>query len=155
MTDYATLADIEDWATSLMASRSFDQQIDNGDPNNPYLQRWFITPRAAHANNYLHWIMRSDDDRALHDHPWDNVSYVIQGGYWEHSPGGVVIWRGPGSVVRREASALHRLELATDDLGLPIPCLSLFSTGPKVREWGFACPDGWRHWREFDTKGCE
>jgi hypothetical protein len=22
-------------------------------------------------------------------------------------------------------------------------------TGPKVREWGFLCPNGWRHWTDF------
>jgi hypothetical protein len=27
--------------------------------------------------------------------------------------------------------------------------VSLFMTGPKVREWGFACPKGWVHWRDF------
>lgn len=25
-------------------------------------------------------------------------------------------------------------------------------TGPIVREWGFDCPQGWRHWTEY-TKG--
>lgn len=27
--------------------------------------------------------------------------------------------------------------------------VSLFIAGPKVREWGFHCPNGWVHWREF------
>jgi len=22
-------------------------------------------------------------------------------------------------------------------------------TGPRVREWGFHCPNGWRHWKDF------
>lgn len=29
------------------------------------------------------------------------------------------------------------------------PAWTLFITGPKIREWGFHCPNGWRHWREF------
>ena len=42
---------------------------------------------------------------------------------------------------------------------------SLFITGPVIREWGFHCPNGWRHWKQFtvrdefgsyvDEKGCE
>lgn len=30
-----------------------------------------------------HTILRSDHDRALHDHPWWSISIVLKGGYWE------------------------------------------------------------------------
>lgn len=33
-----------------------------------------------------------------------------------------------------------------------IPVFSLFFMGPWKRDWGFHCPKGWRHWRDF-TKG--
>jgi len=26
---------------------------------------------------------------------------------------------------------------------------TLFMTGRRCREWGFWCPQGWRHWRIF------
>jgi hypothetical protein len=146
-----------------------------GNPAEPYLKRWYIIPRNRYFNIYLHQILRSDDDRALHDHPWWNVSFILKGGYWEHcrmvSPfdGGYDVirkWRAPGSIVCRRATAAHRLELFIEDRtysirrdpdGMmrahhakhPRPCWSLFITGPKVREWGFLCPKGWRHWREF------
>lgn len=35
----------------------------------------------------VHKVMRSDHDRALHDHPWHNASIVLEGGYWEVVPG--------------------------------------------------------------------
>ena len=41
-----------------------------GGKDNPYLLRWFVIPRNPVFNIYLHRFLRSDDDRALHDHPW-------------------------------------------------------------------------------------
>ena len=122
-----------------------------------YLRRWWIIPRNEGCNVYLHEILHSDDDRAMHDHPWVNTSMVIDGGYIEHTPEGV-FERKAGDVVTREATAMHRLEIP--DNGRAV---SLFITGPKVREWGFDCPNGWRLWSEFVDKtntgsigrGCE
>ena len=36
---------------------------------------------------YLHLFLRDDDDRALHDHPWDNASFLLTEGYVEVLPG--------------------------------------------------------------------
>lgn len=134
----ATLEQMQDWAEALMASRAPDFVI--GDD---YLRRWYVVPRNSGQNVYLHDIRRSDDDRALHDHPWHNTSYLILGGYIEHTPEGTFT-RKPGDVIEREATALHRLEVIPGER-----CISLFMTGPNIREWGFACPQGWRHWRDF------
>ena len=84
----------------------------------------------------------------MHDHPWANVSVIIRGGYIEHTPEGV-FERHEGDVIERAATALHRLELLP---GIS-RTISLFSTGPKVREWGFACPQGWVHWKDFCAPG--
>ena len=85
--------------------------------------------------------MRSDDD-VMHDHPWDNTSLLIAGRYVEHTPEGSFL-REPGAVVKRNAWSAHRLQL------LDGPTVSLFFTGPKVRDWGFHCPKGWVPWQEF------
>lgn len=138
-----------------------------GQPDNPYLRRWWIIPRNRFFNIYLHQILRNDDDRALHDHPWWNVSIILNGGYFEHMPHGVK-WRRRFIPIFRHARAAHRLELAfrrpkkfkhpimlsdlrknfKNSLALQ-PCWPLFITGPKIREWGFHCPCGWKHWRDF------
>lgn len=134
-----------------------------GGEDDPYLMRWWLIPRNRWFNVYLHLFLRSDDDRALHDHPWASCSLLIEGRYTEIVPQsrgwfagldammGVVeaIERRPGRPVFRGASAAHRLELHRDAQGREKPVWSLFITGPKVREWGFWCPKGWRHWREF------
>lgn len=137
---YASLADMQAWAAQIM-SRECDFPI--GGRENPYLERWWIIPRNEQQNVYLHRILRDDDDRALHDHPWENISYVIAGTYREITPDGTFI-RQPGDIVRRQATDMHRLELIDGE-----PCVSLFFTGPKVRDWGFDCPKGWVHWQDF------
>lgn len=121
-----------------------------GEPANPYLIRWWAIPRNRFFNIYLHEIRRSDDDRALHDHPWVNCSILLAGGYREHRilAGGVHDHRLrlAGSLTFRGPRAAHRLEVVPG-LGTTI---SLFITGPIVRHWGFHCPDaGWRHWLDF------
>ncbi|WP_228275265.1 hypothetical protein [Stakelama tenebrarum] len=136
--EYASLSDMEAWAARQML-RVPDFVI--GSP--AYLRRWWIVPRNAHANVYLHQGLRDDDDRALHDHPWDNQSFLISGRYREITTEGAFV-REAGSLVSRKASDAHRLELIDG-----APFVSLFFTGPKVREWGFHCPNGWVDWRDF------
>lgn len=136
-----------------------------GTPESPYMRRWWVIPRNRVFNIYLHNILRNDDDRALHDHPWINLSILLCGRYLElmpvtteYGPGMVGKWRGVGSMVLRRPTAAHRLEL---DAGKP--CWSLFITGPNVRTWGFHCPKGWVPWQQFCApadssqigRGCE
>ena len=144
------------WALrrTLTVPRPPDFQI--GGPRSVYLARWYVVPNNRWLNVYLHHIRRDDDDRALHDHPWINVSVVLAGCYREIMPDGAAI-RRRGSVTVRPARAFHRIEIVAG------PVWTLFITGPKTREWGFLCPQGWRHWREFTAaahgeaigKGCE
>ena len=135
-----------------------------GPAEEPYLLRRYVIPRNRFANVYLHKFMRSDDDRALHDHPWYWCSIVLKGGYWEHRPDKLInaqSWRRAGTVAFRPPEALHRVELErdtrypyTDDYYNRIsekPCWTLFITGPKRREWGFQCRKAWVPWQEFTS----
>jgi hypothetical protein len=123
-----------------------------GGEDNPYLRRWWVIPRNKLFNIYLHQMLRDDDDRALHDHPWVNCSIVLKGGYFEHMPADDADpagptrqkWRGVGAVVFRRPKAAHRLSLWQGN-----PSWSLFITGPRIRSWGFWCPKGWRDWKVF------
>ena len=127
-----------------------------GGFENPYMLRWFVLPRNKIFNLYLHQFRRSDDDRALHDHPWANCSILLRGTYTEHTIAQGGIHRRQilhaGSVrLRWTGRIAHRVELHDG------PCWSLFITGPRYRPWGFHCPDkGWTHWKRFtapDDKG--
>lgn len=140
-----------------------------GGRENPYLKRWWIVPRNPIFNIYLHQILRSDDDRALHDHPWWNCSLILSGEYEEVTltPEMLRGWmaakklypnrieskttyyaqqigyvRKAGSIVFRRPDCPHRLVVTK-------PAWTLFITGPRIREWGFHTSTGWVHWRKF------
>lgn len=137
----------------------------------PYLLRWHVWPRNRFVNLYLHKFFRSDDDRALHDHPWINASILLRGAYREHLPGGTSVVRTAPAIVLRLPSSAHRIARVAGEW-IPVSvghgtievqfvdepmhprrpfAVTLFLTGPKVREWGFLCPDGWTHWKVFTS----
>ena len=113
-----------------------------GDPQQPYMKRWYILPRNPILNVYLHQFLHDDDDRALHDHPWPSVSICVKGRLRD-----ITESRrreiGFGGVAIRRSTHAHRIELLTPT------AWTLFLTGPTLREWGFHCPQGWVHWRDF------
>lgn len=144
-----------------------------GGADNPYLRRHWLIPRNRFFNIYVHEFLRSDDDRALHDHPWlFNASWLIDGEYIEHTiaAGGIHVrtHRRAGAFKYRWGSAPHRIELlAFDDFRADrflLPCWTVFFTGPVVRDWGFHGPErGWVHRKDFSAaddpgavgKGCD
>jgi len=140
-------------ARLLPPSRPADQVI--GGEDNPFYERWYLLPKNYYFNVMCHRYHRSDDDRANHDHPWWNLSFVVRGAFMEwtgrYDEGGVSL-RVQGDMVRRKAETAHRIELFERR---PVEPVTIFVTGPKVREWGFWCPKGWRHNRDFTLKDDE
>lgn len=119
-----------------------------GEDGKPYLFRWHIIPRQKKGNVYFHIQTGSDPQRPVHDHPWDNTTVVLANGYdelWEpqpwlpHSPYTRKLRKG--DVVHRTAGEAHRLLLPAE---FPY-AMTLFTTGPVYRDWGFWFPDGWRN----------
>lgn len=94
----------------------------------PYARRWIVQTPAGSLR--LHRWYHSDDERAMHDHPWWFVTLVLQGGYTdcaEHASDHLT----RGSV--RYRSALHRHYVVPDQGG----ATTLLVTGPTTRRWGF------------------
>lgn len=128
----------------------------------PYLQRWWLIPRNPIFNVYLHHITQSDDDRALHDHPWPNLTIVLRGGYleivpsdqsnhghWDFAGATRTLQRRAGNAVLRVSPRWrHRLVVPPNTHG----AWTLFITGPVIHRWGFYCKHGFVHWREFTAK---
>jgi len=125
-----------------------------GGAERPYMLRWHLL-KTRWLSVYLHQILRSDDDRALHDHRADNVSILLRGCYDEvmpcplhpealHLGHFLTLRRHAGDIVRRRAEALHRLELVD-----AAPCWTLWIKGRERRDWGFACRQGWVPWQVF------
>lgn len=126
---------------------------------NAFLRRWFLWRKNRWTNGYLHNFTRDDDDRALHDHPWWNFSVLLKGSYIEHTIAAGGIHKREiltaGDVKLRRARDAHRVECLKDANGDPIPCWSLFITGPVRRRWGFHCPGEWKHHKDFSRDdGC-
>lgn len=141
-------------AVNVATTRPPDFMV--GGDVNPYLKRWWLVPRNRLLNIYLHQFLRDDDDRALHDHPWPWCSILIVGSYYEHTIAAGGVHRrtqhlAPSIRFGRAAKA-HRISLVRDACTATgvWPAWTLFITGPRIREWGFHCPDtGWVHWRKF------
>ena len=57
-------------------------EIKNCD-GDPYLTRWHLFS-SKWFTVMLHKFHRSDEDRALHDHPWSFISIMLWRGYYEH-----------------------------------------------------------------------
>lgn len=143
---------LADAAEAHISSRPAAEVI--GPHEAPYMLRWFLIPKNRFFGIYLHLFLNSDDDRALHDHPWPTVSFVLTGGMWE-----VYAKRGADprdidqqstryierrNIVFRRAGWSHRIIMESG-----AKSITLFIAGPRVREWGFWCPKGWKHWREY------
>lgn len=147
------------WLVTLLSGRP---HFTVGEGERLYLSRWYLTPWSAYRGTdgepksrlwslYLHRFTRSDDDRAMHDHPWWFISLVLRGRYFEFQLDQPPLTRRPGSIAFRRAEAAHRVELIDGK-----PCWTLILTGRRVRMWGFHCPNGWVEWRRFvaGSRGC-
>lgn len=113
-----------------------------------YMLRWYLIPRNPWFNLYLHKFLRDDDDRALHDHPFNFISIMLKGSYIETTQG-KTIQRSAPSIAYRPATHIHRVALLKRSDGTSIPCWTLVFTGKRVRLWGFHCPKGFVPWYTF------
>ena len=84
-------------------------------------------------NIWLHHIPQTDhgpDGGNYHTHPWSNLTVVLSGGYMEHTESGAV-WRGAGSIVRRDVTEPHYI-------GKTAPkTYSLLFHWSRRSDWGF------------------
>lgn len=131
-----------------------------------YMHRWWLVPFIKHGSQShqgtgpvgwnrpiakllqavgvaarVHEILRSDNDRAFHDHPWNYLTVILRGGYFEVRPvfnasgiyqGEERTWHGPGAVLYRPANSWHRLEIPTGKTAT-----TLFITTKYRQKWGF------------------
>lgn len=108
-----------------------------------YMRRWVIyTPIGCIR---LHHILRSDNERHHHDHPFHFLSLILRGGYIEHRPDEPPEQHLPGSFVFRFAKDLHYLKLIEKDAWTLV-----FASNP-MRRWGFKTEDGWIDARNYDA----
>jgi hypothetical protein len=161
---------MKNWFTKLVSSRlmgwavaksSREPNFCVGPKNDPYMKRWRVLPKNPFMNIYIHQFMHDDDDRALHDHPWASLSmllgphplseiYIVPEVYKKMQDLGYV----PDTFQRelevgswnyRRPKFAHRIVIYKPGT------YTLFLIGPRVREWGFYCPKGWKHWKKYSS----
>lgn len=107
-------------------------------------------------NLYLHQILKSDEDRHFHDHPWSFRSYILRGSYEEQ-------FRCPPDfnathyrryrrydLVRHPAEDVHSLTLVTPEVW------TLVLTSGRARVWGYQTEQGWidfKTYRQLKNEG--
>lgn len=130
-----------------------------------WLERW---PRLGYLfclSVRVHNILRSDNDRHAHDHPFWTISVILRGSYWEWMPAKdrrgfkiaatrhsdffdaevlLPVLRSPGDIVVRRSTDRHRLEVEDG------PVTTMFVCGPRTQDWGFYVPNvGKLFWRNY------
>jgi hypothetical protein len=124
------------------------REIANIEGNSLYLRRWsfwlLIVRRGPSIK--VHQILRADDDRCLHDHPWWMLRIIIKGGYTEVcGDSKVEVFRRPGSIAWSGKNFKHRIvSLANGKDPWTIALM-----GSNHDDWGFYTLDGRMPWREF------
>ena len=114
---------------------------------NPYLIRYTLF-KCKWFTIKIHKALMSDP-ADLHDHPWDYISLILWGGYYEATEEvypmydpfeckqcNVALptqkWYGPLSLLIRKGNIPHKLILPKDSFSI-----SLIITSSKWRDWGF------------------
>jgi hypothetical protein len=98
-----------------------------GLPECPYVIRWRV--EFPFGSIRVHHWLSSDDRRAVHDHPWWFLTFVVKGSYTDLTPNGIDRLRAPAIRFR---PALHQHTV------FPEPrAWTILITGRPLRKWGF------------------
>lgn len=113
-----------------------------------YLTRWSLwLPFGLSIK--IHKIVKPDDDRCEHDHPWWFVRVILFGGYKEKVNGRIYerkpwrpwyFWR----IYPCMPSFKHRITHLPKKVNW-----SLVICGKNRGKWGFYTKRGWIHWKRF------
>lgn len=108
----------------------------------------------------IHHIRLADQDRDLHDHPWNARTFILQGNYVEerenpeyesalpthafNSPIGPRIRRSAGDTARLNFGEFHRIDSVSTG-----GVWTLFVSGPYQGTWGFLVDGVKVKWRDY------
>lgn len=116
-------------------------------------RKWWQFPISIR----LHKIMRKDDDRHPHDHPWNARTFILRGSYTEVRPARIAQYdhvpgthyhkayqRDTGDTVALRFGEYHRITHVS-----PGGVWTLFVTGKYRGTWGFLVDDKKVPYREY------
>lgn len=134
-----------------------------GPDDSVYMERyWLFNPYPAHRPDArrwqfpisirLHCIRREDQDRHLHDHPWNARTIILDGWYIEdrecvsdlYGLDSYLKIRTQGSTATLMHGEFHRIS------HVPVGGVwTMFITGRKRGSWGFKVDGNKVPWREY------
>lgn len=163
-----TMPVVTDWLIAR-AQRTPYTHITSRDGSDVYMGRWWLfNPYSKDADGdpaparwpwlpsiRVHWIRRPDNDRHLHDHPWNARTIVLRGWYLEELPQGAPDavwlggktcwrWRERGNTGRLLFGEYHRINAVSQD-----GVWTLFFTWRKRGTWGFDVDGVKVPWRRY------
>lgn len=95
----------------------------------------------------VHWIKKPDPEPYQHDHPVTFFSLILRGYYVEWRS----INRSKPTLIRRNwFNWITASQLDCHSIVEVAPnTVTLCFMGPKTRDWGFHCPEGWSFWKHY------
>ena len=107
-----------------------------------YMERYWLFnpyPKSGGIRRYnwfplairIHKIVKPDNDRHLHDHPWNARSFILKGWYREVRQDNFIT-RNQGDTSRLNFGEYHRITEVCDE-----GVYTLFVTGKYRGTWGF------------------
>jgi hypothetical protein len=173
---------IADWLIARAKLTPY-QHIMSADGTEMYMGRWWLFnpySRETHKARFwwcpwsfrIHHIMRPDEDRDLHDHPWNARTIILRGWYNEQRPASdwwkktvrssmvpnpdprIVEWimkdacewlkRSEGDTARLNHGEYHRIDQVS-----PGGVITLFITSKWRGDWGFLVNGVKVPWRTY------
>lgn len=168
---------VTDWLIRR-AQRTPYQHITSADGSSVYMGRWWLfnpypSPYGGQPQDHyrawlpsirVHHICRADQDRDLHDHPWNARTFILRGWYTEerewsvltdeealdadgvglNSPERAMFHRLPGYTGRLLFGQYHRISKVSDG-----GVWTVFVTGRKRGTWGFMVNGAKVPWRTY------
>jgi hypothetical protein len=132
-----------------------------------YMERWWIVPfkdpeigngcrQIKFFENPLWWwlqqhdiairihhILRKDEDRHMHDHPWNARTFILKGQYKEYRVKGIYV-RKAGSTATINYAEYHRIASVSEG-----GVWTILVTGIYQGSWGFNVSGIKVPWREY------
>lgn len=125
-----------------------------GKDGETYMERYWLFnpypyPEEKRENWFpisirIHHIMRKDEDRELHDHPWNARTIILQGGYIEVREGDKEYVRLSGDTAKLKYGEYHRIVFVPSG-----GTWTLFITGKYRGTWGFLVDGVKVQWRQY------
>lgn len=158
-----TMNGISQWIV-IRAMKTPYRNIYSADGKDLYMARWLLfNPYISDGKNEsepakiswlpsirVHHILRPDQDRHLHDHPWQARTIILAGWYTEErfvdesKAETFTITRKSGYTGKIKEGEFHRINQLS--LG---GVVTLFFTWEKLSSWGFLVDGKKINWKEY------